>query len=393
METVFLLAALSFGVIAAATESDGVTVRMPSVKPSKPDTYLCTGLKLHDKPTNVIGYIPLAKMDTAHHMLLYSCGEPGVNAPVWNCGEMGDGSETQEIPVGSVCASDFKLIYAWAMNAPALHLPEGVAFELPAGDTVVVQVHYNTVEKFKGSDVTDDSGIKLLTTEKKMPKAAAVYLLGTAGSVPRYDVTYLESACPVHLPKGVEMHPFAFRTHTHKHGRVVSGYDVRNGVWTEIGRGNPRRPQMFYDLTGPKDLVIRDGDWLAARCTMYNRHNSDVQMGATGHDEMCNFYIMFWVEGDLPKQIQRNCWGSGSDYDNWSTKPALKSLKNAPLDASEQPPLGTNEEEVVVDPSEEVDSRDPKGTLNEDDPNYVLSTENGGRFYMNRRVYRELSLS
>ena len=40
----------------------------------------------------MIGYIPLAKMDTAHHMLLYSCGEPGVNAPVWNCGEMGDGS-------------------------------------------------------------------------------------------------------------------------------------------------------------------------------------------------------------------------------------------------------------------------------------------------------------
>ena len=76
-----------------------------------------------------------------------------------------------------------------------------------------------------------------------------------------------------------KMHPFAFRTHTHKHGRVVAGYRVRDGVWTEIGRGNPRRPQMFYDVTGPKDTVIREGDHLAARCTMYNRHNSDVHMG------------------------------------------------------------------------------------------------------------------
>ena len=68
--------------------------------------------------------------------------------------------------------------------------------------------------------MTDDSGIKLLTTEKKMPKTAAVYLLYTAAAfaapVPRYDVTYLEVACPIELPKGVEMHPFAFRSHTHK---------------------------------------------------------------------------------------------------------------------------------------------------------------------------------
>ena len=66
------------------------------------------------------------------------------------------------------------------------------------------------------SKVTDDSGIKLLTTDEKLAKTAAVYLLGTGGSVPKYGVTYLETACRVRLPKGVEMHPFGFRTHTHK---------------------------------------------------------------------------------------------------------------------------------------------------------------------------------
>jgi len=387
---VLLVLALSFVAAAAGDKTgEGIVIKMPGVKPTRPDTYLCTSVKLGDKPTKVIGYDPLAKMDTAHHMLLYSCGTPGSDAPVWNCGEMGGGSDADGIPSGPTCGSGFNLIYAWAMDAPALRLPDGVAFKLPAGNTLVVQVHYNTVDKFVKDGVTDDSGIRLLTTESPVPKSAAVYLLGTGGSVPKYQVTYLETACRVHLPKGKEMHPFAFRTHTHKHGRVVSGYRVRGGKWTEIGRGNPRRPQMFYGITGPKDIVIRDGDNLAARCTMYNRHNSDVHMGATGRDEMCNFYMMFWVDGDLPR-VGHDCWASGTSYDNWETKSYLKSRENAPLEISKQPPLGPNEEEVVKDPPEDVDKRSKLGTLSEDDPDFVLATEEGGRFYMDEKTYKAL---
>ena len=43
-----------------------------------------------------------------------------------------------------------------------------------------------------------------------------------------------------------------------------------------------------------------------------------------------------------------------------------------------------DEEEVVVDPPEKADLRDPRGTLSEDDPNFVLHTENGGRLYIRR---------
>jgi len=382
-----LTSALVFGVDG---KSESIAIRMPGVKPLKRDTYLCTSHKLPNKPISVIGYVPLAKMDTAHHMLLYSCSEPGTDAPVWNCGEMGGGSDSYSLPTGGVCASGFKLIYAWAMNAPELHLPAEVAFKLPAGDSLVLQVHYNSVDKFLKGDTTDDSGIELLTTNAVLPKSAAVYLLGTGGHVPKYQVTYLETACRIDLPKGKEMHPFAFRTHTHKHGRVVSGYRVRDGQWTEVGRGNPRRPQMFYDVTGPKDNVIRNGDYMAARCTMYNRHNHNVYIGATGNDEMCNFYMMFWVHGDVPKNMERDCWSSGSPRDNWSSMRILKSENNAPLQISEQPPLGTNEEEVVVDGPEAVDAKDPRGTLSEDDPDFVLSTETGGRFYMNNQVYQAL---
>jgi len=381
------LVVLLVKVVTAANGSDEIVIRMPGVKPARPDTYLCTGHKLPDKPTNVIGYVPLGKVDTVHHIGTYLCAEPGLEAPVWNCGEMGGGSETNDIPVAGVCASGFQLIYSWELNAPAVYTPKDVGVMLPAGYTVVVEVHYNSVEKFKSGEVTDNSGIKILTTNEKSAKSAAVYVLGTeGGSVPKYGVTYLEIACQVRLPKGVEMHPLGFRIHTHKHGRVVSGYRVRHGAWTEIGRGNPRRlPQTFYEPTGPKNTTIRNGDWLAARCTMYNRHNSDVHIGETYHDEMCTFYLIFWVNGDLPKDIETDCGASGSDYDNWSTKTAIKSFKNAPLNASEQPPLGKDEEEVVEDEPESVDTLDPRGTLSEDDPDYVLPTELGGRFYMDQK--------
>ena len=49
-----------------------------------------------------------------------------------------------------MCASGFKgLIYSWELNAPAVYVPKDVGMMLPAGDTVVVEVHYNSVEKFK----------------------------------------------------------------------------------------------------------------------------------------------------------------------------------------------------------------------------------------------------
>jgi len=51
------------------------------------------------------------------------------------------------------CAKGSQVIYAWARDAPALDLPEGVAFEV-GGDTaiqyLVLQVHYADVSTFEG---------------------------------------------------------------------------------------------------------------------------------------------------------------------------------------------------------------------------------------------------
>ena len=67
----------------------------------------------------------------------------------------------------------------------------------------------------------------------------------------------------------MELRPFAFRTHAHNLGVVISGYKIDGvtGAWQLIGKMDPRRPQMFYP-TASKDIVIRKGDRVVARCTM-----------------------------------------------------------------------------------------------------------------------------
>ena len=62
----------------------------------------------------------------------------------------------------------------------------------------------------------DSSGIFLHYTHHPQPKTAGVFLLGTSGYAPRHSTTYFETACEMDDDR--EIHPFAFRTHTHSLG-------------------------------------------------------------------------------------------------------------------------------------------------------------------------------
>ena len=67
------------------------------------------------------------------------------------------------------------------------------------------------------------------------------------------------------LDRTAPMTLFAFRTHAHKHGTVITGYLYRGNQLSEIARGDPQKPQMFYAMKN--ELVVDNGDFLAARCT------------------------------------------------------------------------------------------------------------------------------
>jgi len=185
-----------------------------------------------------------------------------------------------------------------------------------------MQVHY-----MHGSEEEDNSGVVLTHTDVPQPKTAATMLLVTGGQMkPKADETF-ETACVIE--EDVVLHPFAYRTHTHRHGKDVSGWLVsENGKgedhWSLIGRRDPQLPQMFVPVANTS-LTIGFGDMLTARCLMKNDEDRVVSMGSSGDDEMCNFYIMYWAEGD---RILRDntCFSPGAPNYYWSSEAGLNHI-------------------------------------------------------------------
>uniref|UniRef100_A0A672MZE4 Peptidylglycine alpha-amidating monooxygenase n=1 Tax=Sinocyclocheilus grahami TaxID=75366 RepID=A0A672MZE4_SINGR len=276
-------------------------IRLPGVIPTESDSYYCMAVPV---PTSqeayIVDFVPHATMDTAHHMILYGCKTPYATQGYWDCGkELG------------TCRDQTKIMYAWARNAPPTKLPKDVGFKV-GGDTrinyFVLQIHYGDVKNFRDHH-SDCSGLTLRMTSKRQPFIAGMYLMMSVDTVipPGKKVTNADIACTY---TSSPMYPFAFRTHTHSLGKVVSGYRVRNGQWTQIGRQSPLLPQAFYPVTNTID--VRNGDILAARCVFTGEGRTAVtQIGGTSNDEMCNFYIMYYMDNTRAVPYM-NCGDDGS---------------------------------------------------------------------------------
>ncbi|XP_072167590.1 peptidylglycine alpha-hydroxylating monooxygenase-like [Diadema setosum] len=298
---------------AAAVPPDNGTaeLRMPNVHPTKPNEYFCHSERMPaDQGVYIVGFSPVTTEGTAHHILIYGCKAPGSYAEKsWNCGEMDMAEDELQEDTAPPCETESKILYAWAMDAPPLQLPKAVGFEVGADTGInylVLQVHYAKVDKFKDGS-TDNSGVALTWTTEPQPLRAGVYFMGSDGEIPgKSKDIHLEAACTYEGPQ--VMHPFAYRVHTHKLGEVVSGYRVRDGTWTEIGKRSPQLPQMFTPID--KDISILPGDDLAMRCTYASDREETTYIGMTGDDEMCNFYIMYYTtEDSLPDDDV--CYGNG----------------------------------------------------------------------------------
>lgn len=294
---------------------------MPNVHPTKNDQYMYHAQPVWDNATYYItSFEPLASMKLVHHMLVYGC------------------KDAVELQAGSAfCKSGKVLFYAWARNAPKLDLPDGVGFKIGKDSDVryiLLQVHY--VSSSEGEH-GDRSGVNFYLTSDKLNKLAGVFILGTGGKMDPGTNEYFEVACKYGADDDdnvISLHPFAFRTHTHHHGLFVSGYQVQESSssvqnWKIIGKKNPQLPQFFYPVED-NTLVIKKGDILAARCTMQNNENRTVYIGGTSNDEMCNFYMMYYVDGEKLSK-QSSCWSAGPPQYYWAID---NSLNNIPRNAS-----------------------------------------------------------
>ncbi|XP_034751399.1 peptidyl-glycine alpha-amidating monooxygenase isoform X2 [Etheostoma cragini] len=263
-----------------------VEIRMPGLVPTGSDTYLCTAFPVPtSRDAYIVDFIPHASMDTVHHMLLFGCQTPASTSSYWDCGS-----------VQGTCADEASIMYAWARNAPPTKLPKDVGFKVGRNSGMshfVLQIHYGDVSAFKDHH-RDCSGLTLRMTSKPQPFIAGIYLLMSVDTVilPGKRVTNADIACDY---TSYPIYPFAFRTHTHHLGKVVSGYRIRDGKWSLIGRQSPQLPQAFYPAN--KDVNVKYGDTIAARCVFTGEgRTSKTYIGGTSDDEMCNFYIMYYMD-------------------------------------------------------------------------------------------------
>ncbi|XP_059999325.1 peptidyl-glycine alpha-amidating monooxygenase isoform X5 [Lagenorhynchus albirostris] len=271
-------------VIPVDSSDFALDIRMPGVTPKQSDTYFCMSVHLPmDEEAFVIDFKPHASMDTVHHMLLFGCNMPASTENYWFCDE-------------GTCTDKANILYAWARNAPPTRLPKGVGFRV-GGETgskyFVLQVHYGDISAFRDNH-KDCSGVSLHLTRLPQPLIAGMYLMMSVDTVIPAGEKVVNSDISCHYKK-YPMHVFAYRVHTHHLGKVVSGYRVRNGQWTLIGHQSPQLPQAFYPVEHPVDVSF--GDILAARCVFTGEGRTEAtHIGGTSSDEMCNLYIMYYME-------------------------------------------------------------------------------------------------
>merc|ERR1712066_50362 len=115
----------------------------------------------------------------------------------------------------------------WGLAATAIvilvaHITGNVALRVDPGTEefplLMPRVHPHQAESYLCTPIRVDTDVTYSITGFR-PNA-------TKMTAPAHSTTYFETACEIEDQR--QIHPFAFRTHTHSLGRVVSGWRVRN---------------------------------------------------------------------------------------------------------------------------------------------------------------------
>ncbi|XP_063589457.1 peptidyl-glycine alpha-amidating monooxygenase A-like isoform X2 [Penaeus indicus] len=275
---------------------------MPGVTPRQADAYLCTAMALNETVEEwVIRFDPLASANRAHHMLLFGCTDVPpdyLQQGSWDCGHHG------------VCTGG-RIMFAWAKNAPATSLPKDVGFRI-GGQTgikyLTLQIHYASAMQ-EGEQ--DHSGLQMEVTKEQQKYKAGIYLLGSPYSdiPPHREKTHADMNCIIgETGEPRDIYIFAYRTHAHKLGSVITGYmfDPDTQEYTEIAKGNPHWPQAFYPMS--QVYHVSTDKILHARCT-WNSTNckTHTYIGQTSGDEMCNLYLMYYTDREQGSETG-GCW-------------------------------------------------------------------------------------
>ena len=162
----------------------------------------------------------------------------------------------------------------------------------------------------------DTSGVDLHYTRVAPPKSAGMISLHLSPLVPGHSTSVEEGGCQLQEDKMV--HPLALLAHTHSLGSMVQLWRVRGSQWNMMGSVAGQSPQSFYPVKG-SGLSLEQGDWMAGRCRMVSNRDTVTMHGLASYEEMCNIYMVYWVEGNQTNLLQGNTYCISPHQVSWKT--------------------------------------------------------------------------
>ena len=153
---------------------------------------------------------------------------------------------------------------------------------------------YFTCDPYKDRFVGKDfiTGVEMTVSPQKPKKLVGIFLLGSMHiNLPPKEWANVHVSCPYRWDDEIEV--FAYRTHAHSNGKVITGAKLdKGGHFEMIGKGNPQWPHAFFTRVGGP-IKLGPGDDVFATCRYYNDNDFRVGVGGARTDEMCNLYLMY----------------------------------------------------------------------------------------------------
>lgn len=275
---------------------------------SRPDDYRCVVVDhTFDADAWVTAFtVEPDAVSMVHHVILYRLGpEYAADVAAWDAADEGPGYTC----FGSPGTWDADTLAGWAPGQRPEIYEEGVARRIEAGSTLVIQVHYNTLNAKAGAPMPSDrSGVNLwLLPEGERPdwQMYSVPIAKTSIDIPAGEPNHVEVTRQSLSFIPIEIEAVGVFPHMHQLGRKI-----RMVVEREDGSREcvANVPDWDFNWQGsyffPKDDTIRVGprDRLELKCVYDNsaanqpvvngapQEPRDVRWGDGSYDEMCLMY-------------------------------------------------------------------------------------------------------
>lgn len=287
----------------------------------------------------------LIENGSAHHLDIFQCIIPGYlvrdstlepsNEVVWDCGLTVD-SGIPGIMKGPRCNDPIDYLVPFEWDKKDMTDEFGIGLKVGPKSPfnyLVIEVHFAEASK---AQVNSRAGfdVKILTSNNSTRlKSAGMLILGTiAGTIPPHSMGYFDSACEYRRPPALNC--IRYRSHTHGLGLIASGFKISKdgSQYQLLGKQFPQHTFPYFPLEsikghfplesikgqsrrGERIVRIERGDVLAARCIMNNTRDIEVAIGERAEDEMCYFYLIYYVDsGESIPFPFRHCYTSANDY-------------------------------------------------------------------------------